>query len=216
MNPDTDWPPQTQGHYEGTVRVEWLEDGRRMKLLADFAYLDSNQVKWPAPTESVIDGASIPRVAWSIIGGPFEGKYRNASVLHDVACDQKTQPWELVHLMFYEAMLTSGTSAVLAKTMYAAVYHFGPRWPTVVSEDVSGGVGSQVMGAGDVAGVGAGAPDWQGPESMPVWTTRSVPPPAMTLAESQFEALKVQIEQREVAGAAGMSLTEIRAYGGAS
>src|SRR5712692_9140850 len=38
--------------------------------------------------------ASIPRAFWSVIGGPLEGQYRNASVFHDVACDQKIAAME--------------------------------------------------------------------------------------------------------------------------
>ena len=89
MNADEEWLAKSPGRYEGTVRVEWLEDGRKMKLLADFAYLDSNQVNWSAPKESVVDGASIPKVAWSAIGGPFEGKYRDASVSSFSACPNR-------------------------------------------------------------------------------------------------------------------------------
>lgn len=69
-----------------------------------------------------------PRFAWSIIGGPFEGKYRKASVIHDVTCVEKARPWQEVHLAFYEAMLADGVGEKKAKVMYAAVYHRGPRW----------------------------------------------------------------------------------------
>src|SRR5229473_500744 len=72
--------------------------------------------------------ASIPRAFWSVIGGPLEGQYRNASVFHDVACDQKSQPWKTVHRMFYNAMRWSGVYEIKAKIMYYAVYNFGPRW----------------------------------------------------------------------------------------
>jgi hypothetical protein len=30
---------------------------------------------WVAPANAVVDGASIPKFAWSIIGEPFEGQY---------------------------------------------------------------------------------------------------------------------------------------------
>ena len=60
-----------------------------MTLLNELRYTDPKGVVWIAPAGSVIDGASIPRALWSFMGGPFEGKYRNASVLHDVAYDQK-------------------------------------------------------------------------------------------------------------------------------
>ena len=116
------------GRYEGPVKAEFLDDGRKMRLLAAFIYIDPEEVKWEAPAGSVIDGASIPRIAWSIIGGPFEGKYRDASVIHDVACDQKVRSWESVHKAFYNSMRTSGVGIIKAKVMYGAVYHFGPRW----------------------------------------------------------------------------------------
>ncbi len=65
-----------------------------MTLLSELRYIDPDGVVWIAPAGSVVDGASIPRVLWSFMGGPFDGKYRNASVLHDVAYDQKTRPWQ--------------------------------------------------------------------------------------------------------------------------
>ncbi len=125
---------QNFGKYVGKVQTEWLDnDARRMRLLATFSYVDPNGVTWTAPAGWIIDGASIPVFAWSVVGGPFNGKYRDASVIHDVACDQKAQPWEMVHEAFYWAMLASGVEDWRAKVMYAAVYHFGPRWPRVVT-----------------------------------------------------------------------------------
>jgi hypothetical protein len=76
----------------------------------------------------VINGASIPRLLWSIVGSPFVGDYRRASVLHDAACDQRDEPHELVHRMFYDASLDDGVAPELASVMYDAVATFGPRW----------------------------------------------------------------------------------------
>ena len=121
------------GSFSGNVKTEWLsDDGRRMKLLEDFTYTDPLGVEWVAPVDSVVDGASIPKFAWPIVGSPFEGKYRNASVVHDVACIQKEHPWEAVHLAFYYAMRAGGVSLTKAKIMYAAVYLGGPKWPRKV------------------------------------------------------------------------------------
>jgi hypothetical protein len=63
-----------------------------------------------------------------MLGGPFDGKYRNASVIHDWFCDRRSAPWERVHRVFYEAMLASGVEPYKAKLMYLAVYYQGPRW----------------------------------------------------------------------------------------
>src|SRR6266536_2172098 len=73
------------GYFDGNPVTKWNEDGRTMTLITELRYTDPQGVVWVAPIGSVVDGASIPRYLWSIMGGPFEGKYRNASVLHDVA-----------------------------------------------------------------------------------------------------------------------------------
>ena len=77
---------------------------------------------------TIVDGASIPEAFWSFIGGPFEGKYRNASVVHDFYCDTRTETWEDVHMVFYNGMRAAGVDPITAKIMYSAVYNFGPRW----------------------------------------------------------------------------------------
>jgi hypothetical protein len=126
----------TQAYFEGDVRTLWLveeavgddEADRRMQLLEDFAFVDPNGQRWLAPAGRTIDGASIPRMLWSIAGDPFIGPYRRASVLHDVACDDRTQPSKIVHRMFYDAMIADGASAAQAVEFYAAVRLFGPDW----------------------------------------------------------------------------------------
>lgn len=118
----------TWGRFEGQVVARWHDDGREMTLVEPFAYLDPRSLRWDAPAGAVVNGASIPQPFWSLIGGPFEGKFRNASVVHDVACVERSRSWQSVHRMFYEACRCGGVTAVTAKTMYYAVYHFGPRW----------------------------------------------------------------------------------------
>jgi hypothetical protein len=130
------------GHYSGYVEARWENDGRTMTLLNELRYTDPDGVVWIAPTGSVVDGASIPRSLWSLMGGPFEGKYRNASVLHDVSYDQHTKPWPECDRMFYNAMRCSGVSTVEAGTMYYALRKFGHHWkapkaaPVKVGEDI--------------------------------------------------------------------------------
>jgi len=108
--------------------ARWEDDGRRMTLVEPFAYLDPRGTRWDAPPGTGIDGASIPRPFWTVIGSPFTGGFRNASVVHDVACLERDRPWRTVHWMFYEACRCGGVGVVKAKTMYYAVFHFGPRW----------------------------------------------------------------------------------------
>jgi Protein of unknown function (DUF1353) len=116
------------GHFSGEPVTKWNPDGRSMTLLTELRYTDPHGEVWVAPIGTVVDGASIPRYLWSIMGGPFEGQYRNASVLHDVAYGERKRPWQECDRMFYYAMRCSGVNAVQAKTMYYALHKFGHHW----------------------------------------------------------------------------------------
>jgi len=116
------------GHLDGKGVAEWLADGRHTKLDADFPFVDQFGLGWDAPKGPIVDGASIPRFLWSIAGGPFEGKDRNASVVHDVACVRRHREWRNVHRMFYNASLLGGVGKLKAKVMYGFVFFYGPRW----------------------------------------------------------------------------------------
>lgn len=120
------------GHFEGNIDARWLRDDgkdRRMRLLADFAFIDTGGFRWRAQAGDTIDGASIPEAVWSIVvGTPFIGDYRRASVVHDVACEKKIRTSRDAHRMFYEAMLADGTERHRALLFYTAVRLFGPHW----------------------------------------------------------------------------------------
>jgi hypothetical protein len=120
--------PSSWGHYSGAPVTRWNPDGRSMTLLQDFRYTDPHGTVWVAPAGSIVDGASIPRSLWSFMGGPFEGKYRNASVLHDVAYTLQNRSPQECDRMFYNAMRCSGVGAVEAKTMYYSLLRFGRHW----------------------------------------------------------------------------------------
>ncbi|GFO81451.1 DUF1353 domain-containing protein [Methyloceanibacter sp.] len=120
--------PKASGHYEGNVVAEFLNDGRLVRLVEPFAYVDPFTMRWDVPSGWEVDGASIPKPLWSLVGSPFVGTYRNASVIHDYYCDTKARPWGAVHRVFYDAMLTSSVHPIRARLMYAAVCWGGPRW----------------------------------------------------------------------------------------
>lgn len=107
-----------------------------MKVIAPFAYIDGKDKIWRVPAGTVVDGASIPRAFWTVIGAPYTGQYREAAVVHDRYCENKERPWSEVHQAFYDGMRAKGVGYIQAQVMYAAVYSFGPRW--VVGEDRNG------------------------------------------------------------------------------
>jgi hypothetical protein len=124
-------PPKVEapfGKFEGRVVAEWSDDDSNMTLVEDFAYIEPNGKRWTAPKGAIVNGASIPQSLWSVVGGPFEGPFRNASVVHDVGCDEQAESWEDVHRMFHDACRCGGVSSQKAKMLYWAVYNFGPRW----------------------------------------------------------------------------------------
>ena len=129
------------GRFVGRVAVEWLDsqgDSRDMRLLEEFAYVDPTGKVWAVPKGTVVNGASIPRLFWSLIGPPFVGAYRRASVIHDYYCEARSEPWLAVHRMFYEASLAGGVPEGTAKIMYMAVYGAGPRWSQATGADRAG------------------------------------------------------------------------------
>lgn len=144
--------------YEGNPAFEWLPDGRHMKLLNDFTYYDPSDEAWPVPAGAQVDGASIPRLLWTVIGGPFAGAYRNASVIHDWYCDIRSRPWKSVHKMFYNAMKTSGVAELQAKIMFAGVYYKGPRWNETVVSNQALARGNKKSGGFDIDAVRAPGP----------------------------------------------------------
>lgn len=104
---------------------------RDIKLVQPFGYIDPRGVSWDVPAGYVTNGASIPTSLWAVVGGPFDGPYRDAAVLHDYYCEAKLRSSDDTHLMYYEASVARGTSANLASTMYAGLILGGPKWVVV-------------------------------------------------------------------------------------
>jgi hypothetical protein len=194
-----------------------------MKLNKDFIFVDATDYYWRAHAGMVTDGASIPRWAWTIIGSPFTGEYREAAVIHDAACISREKTWEETALMFYEAMLVDKTPPVKAKIMYAAVFYFGPRW--ITKRQVSAQITpDQTPDAVSVASLQRkiGATD-----STPIIDNISIIPQAgpilrqlqvefdpnpSPLREKDFRKLQKFIEDAEAVHPDSMTLEQIRAY----
>lgn len=162
-------------------------------------------------------------MAWSFIGGPFEGKYRNASVIHDVACDLALRRWEDVHEAFFNAMRAGGVEVIKAKIMYGAVYHFGPRWPvkvvrvvdesevkniklTLANSFAYGSSKSVIVEDDVVVGVGYTGGVSRIKTGMRKITVTAFPPPLTRSTENRFEKLKFFIKKRKI------TLSEIRNF----
>jgi hypothetical protein len=138
------------GKFSGDPEVRWKvsarEPDRDMNLLSDFHFVDPASRMWHAPKESTVDGASIPRALWTVVGAPFCGDYRRASVVHDVACvdagnDKKKR--KAADQMFFYACRAGGCSWSQSVVLYigvriGAAAAFVPAWNTAVLAENDG------------------------------------------------------------------------------
>lgn len=117
------------GAFIGTPVTEWLVDpqkpDRMMALKCDIAFRDKKQSRvWNAAAGQVVDGTSIPRALWTLIGSPFTGDYRRASIVHDIACydfPKEGPERRAADRMFYSACRVGGCSALEAYYLYVGV-----------------------------------------------------------------------------------------------
>lgn len=122
-NVDTNW-----GHFVARPEVRFLEPGRKMSLLNDVTYVDPGGTKWTAPKGYATDGATIPPVFWSFVGGPFSGPYRDAAIIHDWYVETMERTSEDTHRVFYYASRAVGLCEFEAKRLYLAVLVGGRKW----------------------------------------------------------------------------------------
>lgn len=120
--------------FSGTVQAEFVlpakpdDNFRDMKTLAPFSYKDPRGVLWEVPAGYVTNGASVPWGLWNIVGGPYDGPYRDAAVIHDYYTEFKLRSWEDTHRMYYEASIARGVSENRASIMYAGLLVGADRW----------------------------------------------------------------------------------------
>ena len=112
---------------KGTFDIE-AKPRPKFKIETDFRFKDPNGLQWVAPAGTTVDGASIPQALWSIIGGPFEGAYINASVIHDHYCTTRERTAHDTHRNFYYGMRAAQVPGWQAQLMHWAVSTFGPSW----------------------------------------------------------------------------------------
>lgn len=118
----------SHGRFFSTPRTEWLTgDGmpdRAMRLLEEFRYEDPDGTIWDAPEGYDVDGASIPQALWTVVGSPYTGEYRRASIVHDNACDAAGDDAgrrRAADRMFYHACRAGGCGIRRATVLYIGV-----------------------------------------------------------------------------------------------
>lgn len=108
--------------------TEWLEvrhmKGDKLITLKDYIYhihsLEDDDVI-VVPKWFVFDGASIPRVFWTIIGHPMQTKVIKAACLHDYLYINKIYSRKRSDVIYFEALLVAGVGMLRAILHYVAV-----------------------------------------------------------------------------------------------
>lgn len=115
-----------EANFPGEPETVWLTEAgrsdRHMRLLKSFWYKDWKGRQWDALAGTVVDGASIPQALWTLVGSPYTGDYRRASIVHDVACvGANTQQRRAADKMFFQACRDGGCNTVQAMILYVGV-----------------------------------------------------------------------------------------------
>ena len=106
-----------------TLKLAYIKGSEgKFKLLSPLIYYSkSTNSKFVAPAGFVTDGASIPKVFWSIIGSPFTGKYLHGAVIHDCLYSKKHYNFisrKYADNLFLEIMLNNGTNKMSSPILY--------------------------------------------------------------------------------------------------
>lgn len=96
-----------------------VDYGRKRELMADFLFRGVKVNKG-----FITDGASIPKVCWTIIGHPF-GRYLEAAVIHDFLYFEGTLTRKECDKVFLEAMKELKVFALQRWVMYKGVRMWG-------------------------------------------------------------------------------------------
>lgn len=114
------------GKFSGFPLTRWKGE-REMELIEEFIFTDKKQKEWCVPVGAILNGATIPKSLWSVIGSPYVGCYRRASVVHDYFVGEGDNPdvsfkdRRLADKMFFQASRAGGCSWNQAAMLYIGV-----------------------------------------------------------------------------------------------
>jgi len=78
-------------------------------------------LKLKIPTGFIWDGASIPRIFWLTIGGPYHPTFSVAGLVHDYLYRRQPILRKAVDRIFYKLLRANGVGYITAKRMYFGV-----------------------------------------------------------------------------------------------
>jgi len=92
------------------------------QLAEDYTY-DHNGKPRTEKKGRLVDGASVPRLAWSFC--PPDGRHRRSAFVHDLDYCLKLRPKKEADLAFRANLIADGVPMWRVRIMYQAVHRFG-------------------------------------------------------------------------------------------
>ena len=119
-----------QGGFEGRVVVEWLDDAfvPSVRTVEDFGFRQTKGKFWKVARGQVFNGKGMPPLFSDMVGSPYEGSFRKASMVYESATQRMTEKWDEAQRMFFEASVAEGVAPQDAKVMYLLLALQGSRW----------------------------------------------------------------------------------------
>jgi Protein of unknown function (DUF1353) len=119
----------SHGEFVGNNRtVKTSDDGMSAEVIDGLQYKEEGGRSWRIPSGAIVESRCFSTVLLALIGQPFEGLIKNASLLYNYFCLNQTRARDDVNGMFREAMLASGIQEGEVNVLYNAVVRFGPNW----------------------------------------------------------------------------------------
>jgi hypothetical protein len=109
--------------FNGDVILEEMKNGF-WKLQDDFSYINES-IQVEVKSGFTTDGASIPKMLWSIIGNPLENDLLKPAIIHDGLYTLMQLPRATCDKLLKEMLLLNGASKAKAFLIYYAVSFFG-------------------------------------------------------------------------------------------
>ena len=121
-------PQNVSNRFSGILQVSINKDGYGAVILNELQYTDKRGRTWTVPKGTVFDGAAIPRMVWSLVGGPLESDYKLPAIFLDYYANTRAASVEDTYNMFCDALTDAGVSAAKTALLCNAVRTLGPRW----------------------------------------------------------------------------------------
>lgn len=104
--------------------IEQIND-EEYKLIEDYSANLLGKFEIHVKKDFIYDGASIPRLFWTLVGSPFTGTHTRAAFIHDALYASELLPREEADWLFLEILQECGCGWFKRNLMWSSVRIFG-------------------------------------------------------------------------------------------